>query len=140
MMGIALNIPAMPRARRVRMGWGVLLLCVGWTAGVQAQTPAVCNPLRVEVNRQGATQPMVVGATAVTVLSENLAACQRLIRNVGTAPMNCLPLAQGAPTATAGWTFVPGGELELGLEGREQWRCIRTTATDTSAITLEAIQ
>lgn len=139
MTGIALNIRAMRHARWV--GLWLMMSYLGVLApDVHAQTPYVCNPIRTPVNRQGNAQPIPVGATPVTVLNEDASACQRLIRNLGAAPMRCLPLAQGVPTATAGWLIGSGQDFELGPEGREQWRCVRTTGTDTSAATLEAIQ
>ena len=120
--------------KQLLAGVGLLFL----VAQAHAQAPA-CLPVRTAINSQGQLGDIPVAGTAVQVLDANQAVCQRLLRNNGTAPMRCLPGPQGAPTATNGLLLNPDQQLLMGTEGRESWRCIRTTATSTTATTIEGI-
>lgn len=118
-----------------------LILLTGllaWASLASAQMPA-CVPNRTVVNQQGALADITVGATAVQVLDNNSSVCQRLLRNNGAQPIRCLPVPQGAPTATLGLLLNAGDQLLMGTEGRESWRCIRTTGTSSTATTIEGI-
>jgi hypothetical protein len=115
-----------------------LPLLLAWVTVAQAQQPP-CVPNRTVVNSQGALADISVGATAIQVLDNNGSVCQRLLRNNGTAAMRCLAVPQGAPTATLGLLLNAGDQLLMGTEGRESWRCIRTTSTSTTATTIEGI-
>jgi hypothetical protein len=74
----------------------------------------------------------------VTVLGANNSRCQALIKNNGAADMRCAPVSLTV-SAVVGFPIRPGETLTLGLEGRESWRCIRTTTTSTAVSIAEAI-
>jgi hypothetical protein len=117
---------------------GIVSLVLALSASAWAQTPA-CVPTKTVINTQGGLADLAIAATAVQVLDANQAVCQRLLQNNGTAPMRCLPVPQGAPTATNGLLIKPGEQILMGTEGRQAWQCIRTTATSTTAATIEGI-
>ena len=83
---------------------------------------------------------VVIDGTAggVTILGANGKRCQAIIQNTGTAAMRCGP-ATITVSATVGFLVPPGQSLVTGVEGRELWKCIRTTGTSTSASIAEAI-
>jgi hypothetical protein len=81
---------------------------------------------------------MTVDVAPVVVLTGNSKRCGARIKNAGTAAMSCGP-ATVAVSATVGWPLAAGETLQLGQEGREQWQCIKTTATSTTAAILEAV-
>ena len=89
-------------------------------------------------------QPPVVGlvvdstAGGVTVLTANMQRCQALIQNTGTAPMSCAPLPT-VVTAAVGVLVQGGQTLEMGVEGQQQWNCIRTTGTSTTVTRVETL-
>jgi hypothetical protein len=116
----------------------VVILCLTWAQLALAQT-APCIPTRTVINSQGGLADITVAATATQVLDNNASVCQRLLRNNGTAAMRCLAVPQGAPTATLGLLLNAGDQLLMGTEGRESWRCIRTTGSSTTATTIEGI-
>jgi hypothetical protein len=81
----------------------------------------------------------VTGAIGgVTVLGANNRRCQALIKNNGTADMRCAPVSLTV-SAVVGFPIKPGETLSLSLEGRESWKCIRTTSTTTAASIAEAV-
>jgi hypothetical protein len=81
----------------------------------------------------------VTGAIGgVTVLGANNRRCSALIKNNGTADMRCAPVTLTV-SAVVGFPIKPGETLALSLEGRESWRCIRTTAITTAASIAEAV-
>src|SRR6266851_5554650 len=100
-----------------------LIGILAWGSLAQAQ-PVPCVANRTVVNSQGALADITVGATAVLVLDNNSAVCQRLLRNNGTQPMRCMSVPQGTPTATLGLLLNAGDQILMGTEGRESWRCI----------------
>ena len=125
-----------------RMVIVLLALCVltmPLCAVSHAQEIKTCVPTHTIINEQGQGADIAVGASAVGALAQNNAACQRLLRNNGAAPMRCMSIPQGTPTATAGLLLNSGDQILMGTEGREAWRCIRTTSTSTTATTIEGI-
>ena len=123
---------------RRSLGMG-LLLVLAWLGSGQAQEMPQCVPTTMVVNRQGDGTAITVAGVAVQVLDVNALACQRTIRNIGSAPMHCMPVIQGVPTTTRGQLFNPGEQLTMLTEGRQSWQCIRTTGTSTTVNTLESI-
>jgi hypothetical protein len=77
-------------------------------------------------------------AGGVTVLGANTKRCQALITNNGTADMRCAPTTLTV-SATVGYPIKAGQTLTMGLEGRESWKCARTTSTSTAAAIAEAV-
>ena len=125
---------------RARVLVGLVVMVAGLGVGqVQAQELPQCVPTTMVVNRQGDGTAITVGATAVMVLDINTLACQRTIRNIGSAPMHCMSVGQGVPTPTKGQLFNPGEQLTMLTEGRQSWQCIRTTGTSTTVNTIEAM-
>jgi hypothetical protein len=104
-----------------------------------AQEIKTCAPIKSLINRTGAGTDIAIGATAANTLDVDSSACQRLLRNNGTAPMRCIPKPQGTPTATIGLLLNAGDQILMGTEGREAWWCIRTTGTSTTATTIEGL-
>ena len=94
-------------AQRRQVLGGALLLFLGLSLVLelvrslpregQAQQIQACVPSKTLVNVAGNLTDIIVPSTPVLVLSINQAACQRLISNVGTASMRCLPSNQGPP-------------------------------------------
>jgi hypothetical protein len=91
----------------------------------------------VEVSDAG---DVLIDATAggVVVLDANPQRCQALIQNTGAASMRCGP-ATVVVSAVVGFLVKAGETLTLGAEGKELWRCIRTTSTSTTVSIAEAI-
>lgn len=81
---------------------------------------------------------IAVDVAPVVVFAGNSKRCEARIKNAGTAAMSCGPMTV-AVSATVGWPLSPGETLTLRQEGREQWQCIKTTATSTLAAILEAV-
>jgi hypothetical protein len=122
------------------MGLVLLAVLLGLLAPPsQAQETKTCTPIKSLINRTGAGTDIAVGATAVNTLDVDSGACQRLLRNNGTAPMRCISKNQGVPSATVGLLLNAGDQILMGTEGREAWWCIRTTATSTTATTIEGV-
>jgi hypothetical protein len=115
------------------------LLAGGLTAPIQAQEVKTCVPTRTLINQIGNGADMAVAGTATQILNESAVSCQRMLRNNGTAPMRCMPVAQGVPTTTVGLLLNSGDQLLMGTEGRQSWQCIRTTASSTTATTIEGL-
>lgn len=96
----------------------------------------------VTINAQGvAGADVTVDATVggVTVMAASTTRCSALLHNTGTAGMRCSPSTQ-TPTTTVGKLIDAGGVLKLGLESQQPWKCIRTTASSTTANVAEATQ
>lgn len=120
------------------LGWALVSVLLLAHEG-QAQQIQACVPSKTLVNVAGNLTDIIVPSTPVIVLSINQAACQRLISNVGTASMRCLPSNQGPPSPTQGLLIVSGSQFLMGTEGRDEWKCIATTATPTVATTIEGL-
>lgn len=74
----------------------------------------------------------------VTVLGANSKRCQALLQNTGTADMRCAPTTVTV-SATVGFLVKAGATWGLGLEGRQAYKCIRTTGTSTAVSVAEAL-
>ena len=125
-----------------------LLLLLSMSSGASAQLSgsgavyqkpqdAACKT--TVVNSVNSGQDITVDSTAggVVVMGSLSTRCGATILNSGTANMRC---AQGTitVTSTVGFLIAAGGSLNLGFEGQQGWKCIRTTGTDTAASVIES--
>lgn len=120
----------------------VVLLVVAVAAAGCWPEPAHAAPLCdvSKVNLQGASNADVtVDATAggVAVLAADTTRCAALIKNSGAAAMRCGPTTITV-SATVGFPVGAGETLVLGDEGKQAWKCIRTTGSSTTASVIEA--
>lgn len=118
---------------------GLVVGLLLWQGTVSAQDRPACFAQRQLVNSTNAGADVVVGAVAVQAVPQSTSRCQVMLRNNGTAPMRCLPSAQGTPTATSGLLMNAGDQLIMTTAGREAWACIRTTGSSTTATTIEEV-
>jgi hypothetical protein len=115
---------------------GVVLL---WHAPVWGQERPACFAQRQKVNVAGNMADMTVGATAVTVVVQDNSRCQVWLKNNGSNPMRCAPVAQGPPTASNGLLMNAGDQYIMTTAGREAWACIRSSGSNTTATTVEEL-
>src|SRR5215831_966530 len=94
-------------------------LLAGWTGLGQAQEIKTCVPTRTLINQAGNGADIAVAGTATQTLNESGVSCQRLLRNNGSAPMRCMPVAQGVPTQTSGLLLNSDDQILMGTEGRQ---------------------
>ena len=88
---------------------------------------------RTVVNAKGvAAADVAVSSSAVSVMDAAATRVAGVIVNSGTADMRCAPDGTTL-SATQGFLIVTGARLSLTTEARESWKCIRTTANDTTA-------
>lgn len=118
----------------------VLLPVEGWafTRVVQSPTDAACK--KVTVNDQGSgNADITVDATAggVSVMAANSQRCGALLTNSSANDMRCGPTTITV-TSTVGYYVKGNTTLELGLEGQQAWRCIRTGGSSATASVAEA--
>jgi hypothetical protein len=123
--------------RRVYALGVCLLVLWGWALPALAQQPFQCTPQTSRVNRANNKTDITVGATPVQVIVADAARCSVFLRNKGAAAMRCLPVVEGAPTASVGYEFAPGDQVLMTTEGREAWHCVRTTGTSTTVTTMD---
>ena len=107
---------------------------------VSAQVTSVQDACLSASTMQMPSTAITIDNTAggVSVLTAKSKRCAALIKNVGTADMNCAPTTYTVST-TLGWLVSPGETLGLTSEGREAWKCIRTTSNSTSVVVIEAV-
>lgn len=120
-------------------GFALVSLLVVLVAGNALADP-LCDT--VDINAQGTSDAdITVDSTSggVTVMAASVTRCGALIINSGAAAMRCGPTSMTI-SSTKGAYIAEGGVLVLGVEGRQAWRCIRTSGTSTSANVVEAIQ
>jgi hypothetical protein len=77
-------------------------------------------------------------AGGVPVLGANPSRCQATIINNGAAEMRCAPTTLTV-SAFVGVPIKAGQSFAMGIEGRQAWRCVRTTSTTTAVSIVEAI-
>jgi hypothetical protein len=88
----------------------------------------------------GAGNAITIDNTAggVSIMLANSGRCGGTIQNTGAAAMNCDPITQTV-SATIGFTLAAGASYNFGPEGQQAWKCIRTTASSTTANVAEAL-
>ena len=101
--------------------------------------PAASACKTITTNAQGvANATITVDATAggITVMAASTTRCGGIIQNESGGDMRCATGAL-APTTTVGMLVGVGQTLQVGLEGQQQMRCIRTGATSATVSVME---
>lgn len=107
-------------------------------SGPRPADAAICKTVAVNAKGTG-NASITVDATAggVTVMDASTQRCGATITNSGTADMRCAP-STVTVTSTVGFLIAAGKALNLGSEAQQAWKCIRTTASSTTADVGEA--
>ena len=93
--------------------------------------PAASQCKTVTVNAQGVSKnDITVSSSVVTVMAASAVRCSAVLHNTGSSNARCFPVGD-TPTSTAGKLIKAGEVFILGLEGQEEWRCIRVSSDTT---------
>lgn len=131
----------------------VIALVAKYSSGAEPIYPYTNVAFRCQksgVNLQGASNADITidnTAGGITVMAANYQSttqplsgrCGASIKNeTGGGAIRCGPVTMTV-TTTAGFFLAAGDVLNLGPEGQEAWKCIRTTASSGTVSVIEAI-
>lgn len=128
--------------KTMAMALAILVLygSVVWAQNVYPDPSS--DPCRnVGINLQGASNADITAdntAGGVLVMAANVQRCGALITNSSANDMRCARTGVTA-SSTVGYFVRANTTLELGPEGKDAWRCIRTGGSSATVSVLEKI-
>lgn len=107
------------------------------TNGAGSPAASACKTVNVTPVNSGTDVTVDATAGGVTVMNASTTRCGAVITNTSANAMRCAPTTLTV-TATLGYLIGANGSLNLGAEGQQSWKCIRTGASSAAAATAEA--